>query len=125
MAQFRIDYYDASSTLQTVWLRKPYPKSISGNLSFNYTNLSFRSGHYASYIDDINDELISLSGFEDSVTALDKFVELNEVAYEGWEIIITDLGDAYNGTYVIENISFKPISLDVFEYSMTLKFVSE
>ena len=119
---FRINYTDNLGVSQGLILHKPYPSNADGNLDFNNTNLSFRSGNYASYIDDINDEGIVLSGFEnDSVMA--KFVELGIAANEGYEMIVSGLESALNGVYIIENFFYKPISLDVFEYSLTLKFV--
>jgi hypothetical protein len=75
-------------------------------------------------IDEINDEGISISGYEDSA-AMQKFVELGEVADEGYEITITDLNSEYCGVYIIKNITYTPIGLDVFEYSISLKFVRE
>ena len=115
---FHINYIDNLGVSQGLLLHKPYPDNAEGQLSFNNTNLSFRSGNYASYIDDINDEGIVLSGFEDD-SAMTKFVELGVIADEGYELIISGLEDALNGVYIIENFSFKPISLDVFEWSLT------
>jgi hypothetical protein len=119
---FIINYFDGSGISQGLILHKPYPSNADGNLNFNNTNLSFRSGNYASYIDSINDEGIVLSGFEND-DAMTKFVELGVIADEGYELMILGLNDALNGVYIIENFSYKPISLDVFEYNLTLKFV--
>jgi len=119
---FRINYTDNLGVSQGLLLHKPYPSNAEGSLTFNNTNLSFRSGNYASYIDDINDEGIVLSGFEND-SAMAKFVELGIAANEGYEMIVSGLESALNGVYIIENFFYKPISLDVFEYSLTLKFV--
>jgi len=119
---FTINYTDNLGVSQGLILHKPYPSNAEGNLTFNNTNLSFRSGNYASYIDDINDEGITLNGFEND-DAMNKFVELGIAADEGFELIITGLENALNGVYILETLSYKPISLDVFEYSLTFKFV--
>jgi hypothetical protein len=52
-------------------------------------------------------------------------VELGNVADEGYEVTITGLHDEYNGVYIIQSISYTPIGLDVFDYSINLKFVRE
>ena len=121
---FKINYIDNLGVSQGLLLHKPYPDNADGNSDFNYTNLSFRSGNYASYVDNINDEVIVLSGFEDD-SAMTKFVELGVAADEGFELIITGLENALNGVYILETLSYKPISLDIFEWSMTLKYVRE
>lgn len=120
----RIDYTTSTGTDCVILLHKPYPSSANGNLSFSNSNFSFRSGNYASYIDEINDETIALSGYENTA-AMQKFVELGEVADEGYEITITSLNGEYVGVYIINSISYTPIGLDVFEYSISLKFVRE
>jgi hypothetical protein len=120
----RVDYTDSVGVLHVILLHKPHPKSIDGDLNFNNTNFNFRSGNYASYVEDISDEMVSLSGYEDSA-AMQKFVELGEVADEGYEITVTDLNSEYCGVYIIKNITYTPIGLDVFEYSISLKFVRE
>jgi len=101
---------------------KPYWKGLSGSLDFNYTNLSFRSGHYSSYINDINDERLIIVGFEDS-SAMSKLTTINGIADAGYEITVHNIGDEYNGVYIIESVMYKPLSLDVFEYQFTLRFV--
>jgi hypothetical protein len=118
----QLQYYDGGGGI--ICLHKPYQNCANGNLSFNGQNFNFRSGSYASYIDDINDETLNLSGYEDT-DAMIKFVELGIVADEGYEVSITGLHDEYNGVYVISSISYKPIILDVFEYSISLRFVRE
>jgi len=120
----RVDYTDSSSIAHVILLHKPNVSSIDGTLSFNNSNFSFRSGNYASYVDDISDETVSLSGYEDSA-AMQKFVELGEVADEGYEITITSLNGEYVGVYIINSITYTPIGLDVFNYSISLRFVRE
>jgi len=122
--QFDINYIDSGNTPHCILLHKPYPSDIDGDLNFNMSNFSFRSGDYDSYIDDINDESITLRGFE-NIDAMSKFVELGIIADEGYEITIENLNDTYDGTYIISNISYNPIGLDVFEYNLTLKFVRD
>jgi hypothetical protein len=107
-----------------VCLHKPYPNDANGALSFSGQNFNFRSGHYASYIDEISDEGFTLSGYEDD-SAMAKFVELGGVADDGLEVTITGLHDEYNGVYIIQSISYNPIGLDVFDYSISLRFVRE
>jgi len=120
--QFRINYIDSDGVPQGMYLHKPYPNSANGSLTFDVNNFSFRSGHYDSYVDGINDETITLRGFEDT-TAMAKFTELGIVADEGYEIAVGNLSGALNGVYIIESLSYSPIGLDVFEYNLTLKYV--
>jgi hypothetical protein len=122
----QLDYYidnDSTTTLQTVWLHKPYFDSLDGKLDFNFTNLSFRSGNYASYVDNISDEAVSAQGYEDASDATLRFSTISTIADEGYEITITDLEGAFNGVYVVESFTYKPISLDIFEYTISLKFI--
>lgn len=108
----------------SILLHKPYPRSASGNLTFSGSNFSFRSGNYASYIEEIDDETIALSGYEND-GAMGKFTALGIVADDGLEVTITNLHDEFNGVYIIQNISYEPIGLDIFEYRLTLRFVRE
>lgn len=108
----------------SILLRKPYPQGASGSLSFSGSNFSFRSGNYASYIDEIDDENIVLYGYEND-GAMAKFTALGIVADDGLEVTVTNLHDEFNGVYIIQNISYDPIGLDIFEYRLTLRFVRE
>lgn len=100
----------------------PYWKGLSGNLDFNYTNLSFKSGNYASYINDINDERLIIAGWED-IGAMTKFTTLHNIADNGYRISVHNIGQEYDGIYIIEGIMYKPISPDVFDYQLILRFV--
>ena len=105
-----------------ITLHKPYYRGLDGSISFNVSNFSFRSGNYDSYIDDLNDERITLIGYEYD-DAMTKFVQLSTVADAGFEITISNLGSEWDGIYIIERMSYSPIGLDVFDYNIQLKFV--
>lgn len=124
MTTFNIAWIDSTPTAQNLDLHKPYPNDANGALSFSGQNFNFRSGHYASYIDEISDEGLTLNGYEDD-SAMVKFVELGTIADAGYEVTITGLHDEYNGVYIIQSISYNPIGLDVFNYSISLRFVRE
>ena len=124
MTNFHINYLDDLGASYGIDLHLPYPNDATGNLSFNVSNFSFRSGNYDSYIDDINDENIQLIGYEDN-QAMTKLTALGLAADGGFELIITSLGSALDGVYIINRISYKPIGLDVFEYQLNLKFVHD
>jgi len=103
-------------------LHKPYWSGATGHLSFSYNNLTFRSGDYTSYIDEIEDEYITLTGYENNL-AMAKFNALNILADTNTEITIANMNGSWIGTYILQHLTYKPIGLDVVEYQMTLKFV--
>jgi hypothetical protein len=112
----------------SVALHKPYFSGAVGNLSFDYNNFSFKSGNYTSYIDSINSEIFTITGYEYN-DALNKLTLLGEAADDCLEIAIHFMGTVWDNTYIIENISYEPIGVfqdnDVFEYKITFKKVSK
>jgi hypothetical protein len=105
-------------------LHKPYPQGENGQDSYQIQNFSFRSGNYASYIDGISDIGIDLTGYEND-DAINKFESLHYLMDQGIELTITGLNDVDDGVYILVSFSYTPIGLDVFEYRMQLKFVTE
>lgn len=114
--------YDNNIYSGTIILHKPYWGGADGSLSFSNTNMSFKSGRYASYIDDIDDEYITITGYEDT-SAMSIFVLLGELADDGVPISLNNLKNSWNGTYIIQSFSYKPIGLSTFEYRLILKYV--
>ena len=106
-----------------LYLHRPYMDNADGSLDFNSIAFSFRSGNYTAYIDDLSDEKITLVGYENAADVLTRFEILSGIADDGTEIIINFLNSEWTATYIIESFSYKPISLDVFEYKLSLKLV--
>ncbi|RPI86135.1 MAG: hypothetical protein EHM34_00125 [Nitrosopumilales archaeon] len=123
MANFNIAWTDTDGTPSDVDLHVPYNKAESGQLSFGVNNFSFRSGNYASYINGLDDEMLSLNGYED-VDAMTKFEALHYVMDSCLEVTISGLNSEDDGTYIIASLSYSPIGLDVFEYRIQLKYIS-
>lgn len=103
-------------------LHKPYWAGAISDLELNVSNLTFRSGDYTSYVNEIDDERITLIGFEND-SAMTKFNTLSTLADSGLEIQIFNLKSQWDATYILESINYKPIGLDVFEYRMTFRWV--
>jgi hypothetical protein len=40
------------------------------------------------------------------------------------EISSIDLNSVWQGTYVIQKFTYKPLGLDIFEYQLTLKYIN-
>lgn len=123
MANFTISF-DNNGTPMSFELHMPYPTGEDGQVSFDVNNFSFRSGNYASYINGLNDEGINIAGYEDD-GAITKFEWIHFIMDSGFEVIITGLSDANDGTYIIASFTYSPLGLDVFEYRLTLKLVSQ
>jgi hypothetical protein len=113
---------------ESIALHKPYFSGAAGQLDFDYNNYSFKSGNYTSYIDSINSDFFSITGFEYN-DALNKLTTLSDAADDCTEIIIHFLGTVWDDTYIIESITYEPIGQyegnDVFEYNITFKKVNK
>jgi hypothetical protein len=117
-----MEFLDSTGTV-LVYLRRPYWDNLDGSLNFNSLNFAFRSGNYTSYVEDINDESITMTGFESANDVLTRFNKIAKIADDGTEITISLLGTEWDATYVVSSFTYRPIGLDVFEYTITLKLV--
>lgn len=117
-----MEFLDSTGSI-LVYLRRPYWDNLDGNLTFNSLGFAFRSGNYTSYLEDINDESITFTGYESANDVLTRFNKIADIADNGTEITIVLLGTTWDATYIISNFTYKPIGLDIFEYTITLKLV--
>ena len=117
-----MELLDSTGTILT-YLRRPYWDNLDGSLNFNSMNFAFRSGNYTSYVEDINDESITFTGYESADDVLTRFNKIADLADNGTEITISLLGTLWDATYVVSSFTYRPIGLDVFEYTLTLKLV--
>jgi hypothetical protein len=117
-----MELLDSTGTILT-YLRRPYWDNLDGSLNFNSMNFAFRSGNYTSYVEDINDESITFTGYESADDVLTRFNKIADLADDGTEITISLLGTLWDATYVVSSFTYRPIGLDVFEYTLTLKLV--
>jgi hypothetical protein len=117
-----VPYIIITWTGGTLLLHKPYWYGVNANINFSNINISFRSGNYESYIDEINDVRINVMGYE-NINAMSIFITLGILADIGTELTIANLQSQYDGIYILETIRYEPIGLDTFEYRMTFKFV--